>query len=96
MSKTTAMRLIELMVLKEDISRVIEYLGKNGNFQFQTEDASTHSAAENKAQEIFDKMQAFRSYLSLEDADGYDASSHLPGDADFDSAARIIAALETA
>ena len=94
MSKTTAMRLIELMVLKEDISRVIEYLGKNGNFQFQTEDASTHSAVENKAQEIFDKIQAFRSYLSLEDADGYDASSHLPGDADFDSAARIIAALE--
>ena len=35
MAKTAKMRLIELMVLKQDISKVIEYIGKKGSFQFQ-------------------------------------------------------------
>ena len=35
MAKTTEMRLLELMVLKQDISAVIEYIGKKGSFQFQ-------------------------------------------------------------
>ena len=36
MARTAEMKLLELMVLKEDISSVIEYIGKNENFQFQT------------------------------------------------------------
>ena len=36
MARTTEMKLLELMVLKDDISSVIEYIGKNENFQFQT------------------------------------------------------------
>src|SRR5574344_752804 len=36
MARTTEMRLIELMVLKQDISSVIEYSGKKGSFQFQS------------------------------------------------------------
>ena len=47
MAKTTAMRLLELMVLKEDISRVIEYLGKNGNFEFQSGMADRQSTEQN-------------------------------------------------
>ena len=35
MARTAVMRLLELMVMKEDIRRVIEYLGKKGNFEFQ-------------------------------------------------------------
>ena len=35
MAKTAEMRLIELMVLKQDISSVIEYIGKKESFQFQ-------------------------------------------------------------
>lgn len=35
MAKTTEMRLLELMVLKQDVSSVIEYIGKKGSFQFQ-------------------------------------------------------------
>ena len=35
MAKTAKMRLVELMVLKEDIDEVVEFLGKKGNFQFQ-------------------------------------------------------------
>ena len=36
MAKTTKMKLIELMILKEDINSVLEFLGKRGNFQFQS------------------------------------------------------------
>ena len=36
MARTAEMRLLELMVLKEDISSVLEYIGKSENFQFQT------------------------------------------------------------
>ena len=35
MARTAEMRLIELMVLKQDISAVIEYIGKKETFQFQ-------------------------------------------------------------
>ena len=36
MARTAEMTLLELMVLKDDISSVIEYIGKNENFQFQS------------------------------------------------------------
>ena len=35
MARTAEMRLIELMILKQDISAVIEYIGKKETFQFQ-------------------------------------------------------------
>ena len=35
MARTAEMKLLELMVLKDDISAVIEYIGKKGTFQFQ-------------------------------------------------------------
>ena len=36
MARTAEMTLLELMVLKDDISSVIEYIGKNENLQFQS------------------------------------------------------------
>lgn len=94
MAKTTAMRLLELMVLKEDISRVIEYLGKNGNFEFQSGTSDAPNAIQNKSQELFEKLQSFRAYLNIEDPEDYDISSHLPEQADMESAARIGTSVE--
>ena len=94
MAKTTAMRLLELMVLKEDISRVIEYLGKNGNFEFQSGMSERQSTEQNAAQEIFEKLQSLRTYLNIEDADDYDGSSHLPEQAEIDAAHTVSAAVE--
>ena len=37
MAKTTTMRLVELIVYKEDINNVLTYLGKLGQFQFQSD-----------------------------------------------------------
>ena len=48
MAKTAQMKLLELMVLKQDISSVIEYIGKKENFQFQSKlkDKSSSAAAD--------------------------------------------------
>ena len=46
MARTAEMRLIELMVLKQDIAPVIEYIGKKESFQFQDklgEESKTNS-----------------------------------------------------
>ena len=40
MARTAQMRLMELMVLKQDISPVIEYIGKKESFQFQNNSAN--------------------------------------------------------
>lgn len=48
MAKTTEMKLLELMVLKQDISSVIEYIGKQQNFLFQntrSKDSKEETAA---------------------------------------------------
>ena len=49
MAKTTKMKLLELMILKEDISAVIEYIGKKENFQFQTKIKDKKSGSEDDA-----------------------------------------------
>ncbi len=98
MAKTTAMKLIELMILKEDIDRVLEFLGKRGNFQFQTELGDNPSAsgtnAVNASKEIFDKLQLVRSYLGIEDSVDYEDGCTLPVDDDFEKAGQILQAVD--
>ncbi|MCR4713731.1 MAG: ATPase [Treponemataceae bacterium] len=98
MAKTTAMKLIELMILKEDIDRVLEFLGKRGNFQFQTEIEENSSASGvnsvNASKEIFDKLQGVRSYLGVEDLTDYAEDCTLPVDADFEKAGQILQAVD--
>ncbi|MGI5174115.1 ATPase [Treponema sp. OMZ 840] len=94
MAKTTAMRLLELMILKEDISRVIEYLGKNGNFEFQTGTTDSQNHVQNTFRDLFEKLQTFRSYLNIEDAHDYDPLSRLPEQEDIDSALTMSSAVE--
>ena len=92
MAKTTAMKLIELMILKEDIDRVLEFLGKRGNFQFQTDlgdnAASNGVNSVNASKEIFDKLQGVRSYLGVEDPADYAEGCTLPVDEDFEKTMR--------
>jgi V/A-type H+-transporting ATPase subunit I len=94
MAKTTAMRLIELMILKEDVSRVIEYLGKNGNFQFQSNLGENVKPEQNTSKELFDKMQLLRSYLGIEDVEEYNETAGIPSEEDYEASSRIITAVE--
>lgn len=97
MARTTTMRLIELMVLREDIHSVLKYLGELGEFQFQQEFASDSSDSAkrlNPDASIFERLQQVRAALDLPDLDGYKVSVPLPSDADFESATKIIDSVE--
>lgn len=63
MAKTAQMRLIELMILKQDISNVIEYIGKKGSFQFQTKKRAEDSSDRNSEDEIDVDDQIYKQLL---------------------------------
>ena len=64
MARTAEMRLIELMVLKQDISAVIEYIGKKESFQFQ--DSERDKPKDKKSDSELDIDSNF--YTSLRNA----------------------------
>lgn len=98
MAKTAEMKLLELMVLKNDISAVIEYIGKKENFQFQSKlkDSVAKDAEGEESLNIdshfYDSLS--KAYTEL----GYDSSlagikdCSAPCDDDRKKAADIIAA----
>ncbi len=94
MARTTPMRLIELMILKDDIKQVIEYLGKFGLFQFQSTIDDSVTADFNKSQDLFETLQELRAYLGIADADDYEKDSHYPTKEDFESGRKIVAAVQ--
>lgn len=97
MAKTTQMRLVELMTLKQDISNVIEYLGKCGCFQFQSKKLSGEKTlqknTENIDRQFFENLQNARTFLGIEDINEDILSCDSASDDDRDEAAKIMAAV---
>ena len=106
MARTAEMTLLELMVLKDDISSVIEYIGKNENFQFQSKlkessagaagagGAADEASAEalNIDSQFYDGLLKAYKELGYEDA-AYDIKNcSAPRDEDRKKAADVIAA----
>ena len=93
MARTTEMRLIELMTLSQDISSVIEYLGKNGNFQIKcknsTETKSTSSETDIDS-ELYDQMQNVRTFLNIPDLPEQNLTCSSPSESDRDEAYKIL------
>ena len=94
MARTTAMRLVELMILKEDISRVLEYLGKKENFQFQSHLNEDTTAVNSKEREMFESLQQVRSYLGISDLETYIDNASLPKEEDYEKAQKIISRID--
>ncbi len=63
MAKTAEMRLVELMVLKQDINSVIEYIGKKGSFQFQTRNTDDTKGSKKAPEKIANIDEQFYSSL---------------------------------
>ena len=84
MARTTPMRLMELMVLKQDISKVLSYLGRKACFQFQTAFDDTQANAEtvNKELEMYRQLDQVRVFLSLPEFSEDIAKYDLPESAD--------------
>ena len=99
MARTAEMRLIELMVLKQDISAVIEYIGKKESFQFQ--DNERDKPKEKKSGSELDVDSNFYSSLRnasvnlgipLSDSDFDVKNCSSPTAQDREDAARVIKA----
>lgn len=102
MARTTRMCLVELMVLKEDISNVLLFLGKSGNFQFQNQLGgeenslrTTASAHENHERELFGRLDQARAFLGIDDSGVSVKDADLPSDKDFAEAEKIISSLDS-
>ena len=93
MARTAVMRLLELMVMKEDIRRVIEYLGKKGNFEFQDGLGDGNSSASNAYKETFEQLQTIRSYLNVDEPVEYLDGTVLPGAAEITEAEKLCASV---
>ncbi|WP_294430608.1 V-type ATPase 116kDa subunit family protein [uncultured Treponema sp.] len=96
MARTTSMNLVELMVMKDDIGSVLEFLGKKGNFQFQTHKSSgSDEKLENQERDLFLKLQDARSFLNIEDIDSaFVASASCAAAEDRKTAEKFIADVE--
>mgnify|MGYP002855884942 FL=1 len=88
MARTTPMNLVELMVMKNDIRSVLEFLGKRGIFQFQggknnLKDSKVELSSgelKNVENDVFLKLQDARSFLNVEDIDSSVLKSSSPAD----------------
>lgn len=67
MLRTTKMKLAELMILRQDIDSVLEYLGTHVNFEIQNEIDYGTSEKQNPDKELFNFLQSCRAYLGIED-----------------------------
>ncbi|MCQ2582870.1 MAG: ATPase [Treponema sp.] len=99
MAKTAEMRLIELMVLKQDITAVIECLGKKGCFQFQSGLNSGVSSkdSDNEAYkyldadvEIFEAVHKLAVYFGIKLEDNSLSDVSAPNDEDRSEATKLI------
>lgn len=95
MARTTPMRLVELMVLKQDIAPVLEFLGKHGNFQFQDKKnayaSEKKSALNNPDAEILEQLKSVRNFLGTKDIDtSYLENATRPTDEDRTCASRFL------
>ncbi len=86
MARTVAMNLMELIVYKKDISKVLMYLGSLGNFQFQKEFSKNQvkkdSSESSKEASIFNRLQQARVLLDLNELENYTMKAGLPSSED--------------
>lgn len=105
MARTTEMRLVELVSLRQDVSKVIEYLGKKGNFQLQAKKSKSSkkiASKDNNATEekissyflddrlIFEKLKSLIAYFNIADRDEDISLCEKASDSDRDEAKKLI------
>ncbi len=93
MFRTTEMKLVELMILRRDIDRVLEYLGKHADFQIQNSQTAVVAPDVNVARDMLERLHSCRNYLALGDTDILSATASLPSDADTVSAERLLSSV---
>ena len=101
MARTAEMKLLELMVLKEDISPVVEYIGKKGNFQFVAKNGAKKTSAKNDSSkldlksfsedaDLFSELRSACIELQMDTSSVNLAECSCPTDRERTEAARVI------
>ena len=95
MAKTTEMRLVDLMVLKQDISNVLLYLGKSGNFQFQSSlgEKADGAKGDSAESEMYKRLEQARSFLGIDNSSISLKDAELPKEEDFAAAENLLQSL---
>ncbi len=93
MARKVEMRLMELAVMQEDVRGVIEFLGRQENFEFQFHQGEG-SGGVLSHKELFDKLQHARSYLGLDDLREYRDDSVFPSAEDVERAQAIVSSVD--
>ncbi len=97
MLKTAPMKMAELMILRQDIERVLEYIGKNAEFQLQQDvlDLASHPQSTDEVHShILERLRDCRAYLGIPDPEEYAASTTLPLPTDKERAVKLIADID--
>lgn len=93
MLKTARMKLLELMVLHEDVDRVLEYLGKKESFQIRGEEERTVLPHDTARRETLANLELARLYLGITDLERFSGSETIPTEKDSIEALNLIAAV---
>lgn len=91
MARTEKMEFVRLMVLKEDIEKVMEYLGKQKNFELTESSNSDPDTTKNVSLVVFNKLQQVREFLKIEDVTTLEDANGSPRDEDYQTAEKLIA-----
>jgi V/A-type H+-transporting ATPase subunit I len=94
MLKTARMRLLELMVLHEDINHVLEYLGKKESFQLRREGADSGASRAVPKDSALSNLELARLYLGVPDLERFSRGATIPTEADGEAARGIIVEVE--
>ena len=94
MLRTTRMKLVELMILAQDIDRVLEYLGKHASFEMQNGTDAASGNQNNPDRDTLENLHSCRTWLGIADADSYSSETSLPTPADREKALSLIATTE--
>ena len=94
MAKTTEMRLVELMVLKQDIDSVLLYLGRSECFQFQSSlGQGGGEKSDSPEAEMYKRLEQARSFLGIDDSGVSFDDVKIPGEEDFAAAENLLQSL---
>ncbi len=78
MFRTTKMKLIELMILRQDIDRVLEYLGTRADFEIRGSAGERRDGEDERLLALLARLQTGRAYLGIPDPNGWEAGIGLP------------------
>lgn len=94
MLKTTKMQMVELMMLRQDVDRVLEYLGTKADFEMRERTQDRKGAEDEGLHALLSRLQTGRAFLGLPDPDSWEPGISLPAEGELQEAESLAARVE--